>query len=421
MSDTHTSYSWNAIRLMGMPYNIFLRDGGARTQTIANTSYRTAVIFQVPEDMSLTGATIYCDVDGSSGANKFKFKLFAKDDDAHGDIDVSGTPLAETAEIAAAAKAIQSGSFTSPYAATKGQILAGVFEATTYNSATWTIMAGAAYGHDELLPGCVRSYDSGSSWSTHGDSYPGITVTTDKAYDVGGITMGMNKYYYPNNTDNYRIANKVVFPSETNGLDFHIEGFLSAGYVTYGGQAAYYKVGVWDADGTALVPAADYSYPGDFSAYPDPDNIVEHLFSAPVKMTSGEAYFVGYEYITATGITSLFDTGNASTLRAWPGGAWMTSYIWEGSAWAASSGTLSGFGGGVTGNTAHGRLPMNLLVTDVHGRVQGTPVHGKGDGGETCPSRVKNTRKPGYKANTPKTIARENYQHGWDPYAGGND
>jgi len=355
--------------------------------------------------MNITGGEVFFSTCGAG--NKYKWQLWPASTSTAGP-DMSGTVLAESAEILGAQER-QSGTFTAAYAASKGDVLVLVL-AVTARANSWTAKMGG-WANDNFMPAAIYSYDNGSSWySANYDAWPGLTATTNKDYDLGGIAHDNPNSYYPNNTSNYKIVNKVTLPEETNGIDFHVSGFYYCGFLSNSYAAAEFRVGVWDAAGDAVVPVKTYDYPTGFGAQPQYAHGCELLFSSPVKMTSGNAYYVGFQFVEATGTVTVMDLAGDNAMKAWPGGAWMVAYKDEGSGWTATNGDAG----------QAGRIAMNLILTDVHGAVQGTSVHGRiGDAGEVAPPRVNNPLKSGYKVNANRTIQRDNTQYGWDPYAGG--
>ena len=404
MADTHTSRSWEGIRLNGMPTLTFVGTQNRNAIYLNNTSYRVGVMFEVPEDMNITGGAVFFNTCGAG--NKYKWELWPASTTTAGSADTSGTVLAESGSILGAVGR-QENTFTSPYAASKGDVL--VLSLTvTERANSWQLLMGAN-AHDAFLPASIYSWNSGSSWNPTSDTWPGIEVTTNKDYYLGGIAHDYPDLYSPGNTSNYRIVNRVRLPEETNGIDFHVSGFYYAGALSTSYADCEFRVGVWDYAGDVVVPVKTYNYPSGFGAQPQYEHGCELLFSSPVKMTSGNDYYVGFQFVDATGRITVFDLAGDSAMKAWPGGGWMKCFIREAGSWLEFAGdTASGI---------DGRLPMNLILTDVHGAVQGVEVKGKGsDSTEKCPSRVKHTGKPGFKENAPKVISRENTAFGWSPF-----
>ena len=118
MADTHTSYSWSGIRLNGIPHMTMLSTTN-RSLSISNANYELGTVFEVPEDMNITGGEVFFSTCGAG--NKYKWQLWPASTSTAGP-DMSGTVLAESAEILGAAER-QENTFTSAYAASKGDVL----------------------------------------------------------------------------------------------------------------------------------------------------------------------------------------------------------------------------------------------------------------------------------------------------------
>ena len=121
MSDIHTSRSWEGIRLNGMPTLTFLDTANRNGVNLNNTGYRAGVIFEVPEDMNITGGA--CLFTTCGAGNKYKWELWPASTTVAGSPDTSGTVLAESAQITATEDTREENTFTSPYAASKGDVL----------------------------------------------------------------------------------------------------------------------------------------------------------------------------------------------------------------------------------------------------------------------------------------------------------
>jgi len=408
--------------------------------------------FATYEACTLTGGTFY--VDQVTGTSPFwKLQLWPLSDNPpnnqFGYPDMSGTVLAETAAFQATGDDYRhEQDFTSPYTATKKQMLALLLRHSSgtcdnQNKIGVEYQSGAI--DDQAFPfiGASTNFTAGSpTWNDKSRTVPNITCVTNKDYDLGGpATIGSDWQYTGGSptdlvmqTNGDRIANKLVIPTSDKPFEMVIGGFRHHGHGP--DQDDNPKIGIWNEAGTFLGGSNPWKPDWQGTKGDASDHYVNYYFDTDVTVESGGTYYIGIERTTAQMIigrqvvSEVKDTGSgisasdeARALRAfrtWPLGADCRMYIWLASdstpAWKLHSNPPQ------QRVYPYCRMLIDPIIHDIHGKyaeAEECPpaVKGKGDRGrDRAPSRVKNPLKSGYKLNQAKLIKRENANYGWSPY-----
>jgi hypothetical protein len=319
---------------------------------------KIAVVFAVPEDCNITGMACYCTQTGLPSYAPPYFKMNIQGvltTSAQPDGTVKGTGSAETAAFQANDDTRHAVALGSSYAATQGELLAGVLE---YASGT---IGGSRYGRFVERISTVRYNNlpiplagSGGSWSASTDAWPVLTCTTDKDFDIGGI-FNIGPASTTLSSSGHRWTMRISIPADES-LELHVDGFRWNG-AGPGGSGESYKVGIWNAAGTELVSATIDADQGDQSGY---GRSRYYLFDETATITSDTVY-CGFEHTGDDIDLSYAQVVHADALRSWPGGDMFYLGTWNGSAWT---------------DVATSRPCMNLILSS---------LHGSGGGGSSIP------------------------------------
>ncbi len=377
------------------------------SHTLDSATAKFAVVFQVPGACNLTGATVR--VQGRASAPKYKMTLQGVN--PAGDPD--GSVLATTAGWTAEYRTNHEEAFTSPYTATMGKVLALVVE---YDSGT----IGASNDAQFRPRGIYRRYQNfpffthtadGSTWTPDDDEFPLISVQTNQDWDCGGIyAMQMGDEYADADAVGERYTQKMLIP-DGEDIEFHVTGFNFLGRVmadTSSPSSGPCKAGIWTADGTCL---ASITRDEDaVSSFPSAEHTTTMFtFTSAATCTDGVPYYLGFECLDVAAALNVgyVDLEIENALRSWPG-----QDAFHVAAFAADGTTIT--------EDKTKRLCLNPIISAIHGVAEAEEcpagVTGKGSLGDRSPSRVRNSKKSGYKLNARKTIKRDGGTYGWSPY-----
>ena len=354
---------------------IGLRYTGDAPKLMNDADISFGVVFQVPEDCSLTHANILCkSVAGTQPY--FKCQLWPMSTTTNGQPDTSGTVLAETASYQHSA-GVNKTAFTGAYSATQGQVFCCII---VHDTGT---IDGSNYCELEYIAGrntywsgyntMIQRGSGGGSYTSSGAYYPSVTVTTNKTYDVGGV---MNHGYTGMflGSAGHKLANKFVLPADKN-LELHCVGFRMNSMSFDGGDVA--NIGAWDA---ACEPLIDLqSIDADTGAGQTLGSIGFYLgetvlyFAETLTMVSGGTYYIGIENVSDNIYLDMLQFGDDydEMVRAYPMQGICKAAKWDGASWSED------WVGGTT--STPGRFILSPVISDMHG-VAG------GGGGSSIPA-----------------------------------
>ena len=306
-------------------------------QDMASAAQLLGVTCQVQEDCDLTGGVIYCEtITGTSPY--WKLKLYPVNGAAAGGgPDTSGSALAESAAFQCVADTRHEIAFASSYTAVQGlAVWCGmVHESGTIDGSNYaTVRFRSGRADDQQFPKIAYSANSGSSWSISYSGYvPSFTITTDKAYDIGGCYTEERQFSDESEitgADGDRVANKFVMPGSSNPIVWYITGFRLSGQGIMSGDEV--NIGVWNTAGVALATGAidPEWFAGTMDAY---DSYADFTLNDAAALESGETYYIGMErpsggvafqvqmlVLDKHGGTANGGSENANGFRSWPMG-----------------------------------------------------------------------------------------------------
>ena len=329
---------------------------------INSSDDKMAVIFTVPDDCNLTGMACYAEsVTGTSPYFKMNIQGVTTSGADEPDGVVAGSGTAETDGFQVTATSRQAHDFDTPLAANGGGVYAAVLE---YDSGTVDGSNNALFRfatknvYSNMLPLALSA--TGGAWTSYNLYWPGITVTTDQDYDIGGMfNAGAVTDSSSMNSSGERWAMRMAIPAAEN-LELHVEGFRYNG-VPIGTNNEAYKIGIWNEAGVEIVSStidADQGGSGGLTAL----SSREYMFDSIALLESGVVYHIGCENTGDTVEGSYIDVKHADGLRSYPGGDIFYASAWNGvDTW--------------TGDQTR-RILINPILSS---------IHGSGGGGSSIP------------------------------------
>ena len=320
---------------------------------INSSDDKLGVIFTVPDDCNLTGMACYAEsVTGTSPYFKMNIQGVTTSGADEPDGVVAGSGTAETAGFQVTADSRQAHDFDTPLAVNGGDVLAAVLE---YDSGT---IDGSNKGlfryatknvYSNMLPLAVSAVSG--TWTPYNLYWPSITVTTNQAWDCGGMfNAGDVTDTTSMNSSGKRWAMRIAIPADEN-LELHIEGFRYNG-VPVGGNNETYKIGIWNEAGAEIVSStvdADQGGSGGLTAL----SSREYYFDAIATLTSGDVFYIGFENTGDAIGGSYLEMKHADGLRSYPGGDIFYVSAWDGvDTW--------------TGDQTR-RILINPILSSIHG------------------------------------------------------